>query len=483
MSRTNFFDFQEQLASPRRATAPATPTASAAPEADALTVSALTRQIEGALRAGLPPIVSVKGEVSNYNHHRGSGHIYFTLKDDKACIDCVMFRSEAARLKFVPEDGMELLATGSIRVYAQRGRYQLYVSTLHPLGQGALELAFQQLRAKLEKERLFEDDRKKPLPAYPLRIALVTSRQTAALQDMLKVLRNFPWVRLSLVHVPVQGDGAAAKIAEALTAIGAARRKCPIDLILLARGGGSLEDLWAFNEEVVARAMAKCPIPIITGVGHEVDVSIADLVADYHAHTPTEAAQVAVAQWRTARDVIDTSVVRLRRSLRQVLQDARQRLAAVERHELFRRPFDRVNALRQLLDDRQRSLTLAVSHRLRRNGERLARVEALLEKCHPQHQLQLHGQKLSGLTVRFTRAVRTNQQAFHLRLDALQRHLNAVGPQQVLRRGYSITTLKRGGAIVRSSSQLKPGERIVTRFADGTVESTVDDSKQMSLFE
>ena len=281
------------------------------------------------------------------------------LKDPGACVDCVIFKSDAQRLKFKPADGMELLAGGRVGIYAQRGRYQLYVSSLSPIGQGALELAFQQLRAKLQAEGLFAPERKKPLPAFPINIVLVTSRQTAALQDMLKVLRRFPFLQLSVFHVPVQGEGAGEKIAEALGLLNrqAAKGKRVVDVMLLGRGGGSLEDLWAFNEEVVARAIAKSAIPIVTGVGHEVDVSISDLVADYHAHTPTEAAQVIVAQWRNAPDAIDTIVLRSRRALRQSLTDARQRLSAIERHEVFRRPTDRIDQIRQLLDDRQRTLS------------------------------------------------------------------------------------------------------------------------------
>ncbi len=270
-----------------------------------------------------------------------------------------MFKSDAVRLKFQPGDGMEMLATGRIGVFPKRGNYQLYVARLDPLGQGALELAFQQLKAKLEAQGLFDPENKKPLPRFPQSIVLVTSQETAALQDMLKVLGRFPWLRVMLYHVAVQGDGCAAKIAGALRDLSRnADALGPIDVILLARGGGSLEDLWAFNEEVLARAIAASNIPIVTGVGHEVDTSIADLAADYHAHTPTEAAQVITANWRIAPDTTDALGLRLRRELRMRLNEARQRLAATQRHAVFRRPMDRINTLRQLLDDRQRALFL-----------------------------------------------------------------------------------------------------------------------------
>jgi exodeoxyribonuclease VII large subunit len=499
----NFFDFREKL-SRKREPAPSPKVDAPAKNApDALTVSQLTAQIERALKAGIPATVHVKGEVSNLNLHRGSGHLYFTLKDATACIDCVMFRSDVARLKFMPEDGIELLATGRIAVYPQRGRYQLYATSLHPLGHGALELAFKQLCERLNKEGLFNAERKKPLPQYPMTIALVTSRSTAALQDMLKVLRRFPWVRLYLCHVPVQGDGAAELIAQALRDLnqgargkgqGASVRPAnlplatcpsplPIDLILLARGGGSLEDLWEFNEEIVARAIAASKIPVITGIGHEVDVSIADLVADYHAHTPTEAAQVAMANWRIAGDIIHTSGVRLARGLRGVVQDAKNRLLHVERHEFFRRPTDRINQLRQFLDDRQRSLQLAVAERLRVATARFSRLEALLVECHPRHVVQLKRQRLEDLSKRLSLAASHDLKTRDQRVTSLQRHLDAISPQSVLKRGYTITTRKKDGAIIRSSKDPRVGERILTQFADGTVESMVEDQKQLPLFE
>src|SRR5258706_6500644 len=230
-----------------------------------------------------------------------------------------MFRGEAMNLKFTPADGLELIATGRVGVFAKRGRYQFYVTALQPVGQGALEFARQQIQNKLQAEGLFDPDRKKPLPRYPRRVVLVTSAQTAAVQDMLKVLRRFPFLQVQVYHVPVQGDGSAEQIAAALRHLHAdqpapgSERKAttrilpPIDLILLRRGGGCLEDMWEFNEEILARAIRASRIPIITGIGHEIDVSIADLAADHHAHTPTEAAQVATRYWRTAQITMDAS--------------------------------------------------------------------------------------------------------------------------------------------------------------------------------
>jgi exodeoxyribonuclease VII large subunit len=526
----SFFDFHERLTAKRPPAGRAAPTATAAPAGPVpLTVSQLTHQIDGVLRAGFPGTVQVRGEVSNCKPHAASGHCYFTLKDAKACLNCVMWRSDAAKLRFQPRDGMELLATGTVGVYGQQGRYQLYVNRLEPLGQGALELAFQQLRQKLERAGLFDAARKKRIPPYPRRIALVTSAGAAALQDMLKVLRRCPWIKLFLYPVPVQGDGAAEKIAAALDHLGRCHDAAGgVDAILLARGGGSLEDLWAFNEEVVARAVFASPIPVISGIGHEVDVSIADLVADHHAHTPTEAAQTVIQYWKHARDDLDQYGIRLRRELRSVVSDARHRLQAVERHESFRRPLARINGHRQFLDDQQRQMSLAITERLRlaerRVGElqsrleahrpqnviarlrqrvaedeqrlvrsahaklrtlhdRLQRVAVLLRECHPRHQAKLEEQRLTAFEARLHQAIRLDQRRRVAEVTALSAQLEALSPQRVLARGYSMTMIQKTGVVVRDAAQLKSGDRIETRFASGSAVSTVDDPRQLPLFE
>lgn len=508
---SSIFDFQAEL-NARKAAARrvrGTPQDTGAPipaREQPLTVSQLTAQIEGVLKAGLPGSLHVRGEVSNFKSHAASGHAYFTLKDSDACINCVMFKTDFSRVKFQPGDGMELLVTGRVAVYAQRGSYQLYVSRMEPLGQGALELAFRQLCQKLEGEGLFAGERKKAIPAFPRRIALVASRQTAALQDMLKVLRRFPWLSLVLYHVPVQGEGAAIQIAQAIRDLHAHGEKLGIDLIILGRGGGSLEDLWPFNEEVVARAMVACCIPIITGIGHEIDVSIADLVADHHAHTPTEAAQVAATRWRTASEDIDGLLSRLGNAMRSGVQEAKAALTNIERHEFFRRPTDIVEELRQRLDDLQQGMDLAIGdqisdargklgtaalrlaectprHLLARKLQILAAAEIRLQQRHPRQLLALKNHQVDAMQARLVLGARSTFGQTRTRLDLLERHLNAVGPQQVLARGYTITTFKKGGAILRSKSQVKGGQRLITHVADGEVESVAEDPNQPTLFE
>jgi exodeoxyribonuclease VII large subunit len=525
MSGTNFFDFREKLISKPAKPARVYPAPQATPVvppankssgtrqskldaklAQAMSVSQLTAWVDGVIRSGMPQSVLVKGEASNVSLNRGSGHLYFTLKDAESCVDCVMYKSDAERLKFAAQDGMEFLATGNVKVYAPKGKYQLYVTHLQPLGKGALEVAFQQLRARLEAEGLLAPERKRKLPRYPTRIALVTSREAAALHDMLKVLRRFPWLQLWVYHVPVQGDGCGARIADAIGHLNrVAARLGGVDLILLSRGGGSIEDLWGFNEESVARAIVSSNIPVVTGIGHEVDTTIADLVADYFAHTPTEAATIVTSHWRAVQEQLDSSDLRLRRALRAGIDSARQRLAIVERHETFRRPTDRVNHLRQRLDDRERSLLFAFTNRfasirdrvvrgeqrlgtstsamLRRAHDALGAHAARLAELHPRHAVRLADQRLAALDARLRCEAQASLQRRVLRVDLMQRTLEAVSPKRVLQRGYSITTIKKDGRIVRSAADVRGGERLVTRVADGEIQSTADDPKQPRLFE
>ncbi|HEX5244347.1 MAG TPA: exodeoxyribonuclease VII large subunit [Tepidisphaeraceae bacterium] len=526
----SFFEFHQRTTQARRSAAkPQTAPSDGQVDGKAapLTVTELTAKITRALTTSIPQMLSVRGQVSNFKIHAASGHAYFTLKDVANCVECRMWDRDFQRLKFQPEDGIELVAGGKIGVYGQRGRYQLNVVWLHPIGQGALELAFRQLRLKLESEALFDPERKKPLPPYPRKLALVTSAQAAALHDMLKVLRRCPWIRLTVYAVPVQGDGAAPKIAAALAHLNKFAARLQIDAILLARGGGSLEDLWAFNEEAVARAIAASTIPIITGIGHEVDVSIADLVADHHAHTPTEAAQVAIAQWREAATDIEQFRTRLSRAMAAMVQDARQSLRAIERHETFRRPMDTVHNYRQFLDDRQRALSMAMvsrlhssqsmlrersdhiaarfprflqalrekisgfdvalqtrmTQRLARAGRRVAADAARLA-CHdPRQVLQLRSEDLNAKAHRLERAASLDVQRRYAKLTALERQLESISPRNVLQRGYTLTYRKQGQLLLKSQQQIKPGDRLVTHFADGQVESVAQDTKQLPLFE
>ena len=287
-----------------------------------LSVSDLTGAIKEVLETALPP-VRVAGELSNVVRAR-SGHLYATLKDDAAQIRVVMWKGKASRLRFEPKDGLAVICEGSVEVYAPRGAYQLILASMAPVGVGALELAFRQLQEKLAAEGLFGADRKRPLPAFPRRLALVTSPTGAAVRDALQVLaRRWRGTDVTVVPTAVQGNGAAKQIAAALRTAGALPG---VEVVLLVRGGGSLEDLWAFNEEPVARAVAACPVPVVCGVGHEIDVTIADLVADRRALTPSEAAELAVPDGREIDDFLAHAADRLPAALRRRVQTEAQRL-------------------------------------------------------------------------------------------------------------------------------------------------------------
>ena len=543
MART-FFDARQELLRP--AVAPATD------GGEPLTVSQIAREIGRVVKDGFAGSVTVRGELSNVADYRDrSGHVYFTLKDDAAQVGGVMWKSHATRLKFKPETGTEVVVRGRVDFYARQGKTQINAESMEPVGEGALELARRQLWVRLKGEGLFEADRKRALPAYPRRIAVVSSPKAAGFADILKVFRPFPFLRLFLYPVPVQGGSAAPAIVAALNHLG--RRAGDvggIDVVILARGGGSLEDLWAFNDEALCRAVAALPIPVVTGIGHETDSSVADWAADHHAHTPTEAAQVAVRGWRTAVQTVDLSGTQLRAGVRRAVQAARNRLAGVERHEVFRRPTDPVDRLRQRVDDAQQRLTIRATDRLRRAADRVNRLSAALQDRHPRHRAAVRRQQVDALAGRLARSAEAVRSANSSHVDRLDRalaaaverrlrvagdrldragvrlerqhprtrlpadrerlsgvagelrqslramlaraagrvevvdaRLGALNPLAVLGRGYSITSDARTGRIVRRADEVRPGDRLTTRTAEGEVESVAADPRQPRLFD
>ena len=390
----------------------------------ARTVSELTREIKDQLESHYPD-VWVTGEISNCRPAR-SGHVYLTLKDDQSQISAVIWRSTAARLKFDLADGLEVVARGGVEVYLPRGQYQLVIKQLTPKGVGALELAFRQLQERLSTEGLFDAERKQPIPRFPRRIALVTSPTGAAVRDMLQVItRRWPAVEIVLLPVRVQGAGAAEEIARAIELVPALPR---VDVVIAGRGGGSLEDLWAFNEEIVARAIAECPIPLVSAVGHEIDVSIADLVADVRALTPSEAGELVVPH----RDEFVASLAAVRTRLTGALQQRAQRarglLAGLASRPVLVRPHGRIRELAGRVDELQRRIDHAVRATTRSNRDRLGTAAAALQ---------------------------------------------ALRPLEVLGRGYSVTPTT-DGDVVRNTGQLEIGTRISTTLADGRVTSRVE---------
>ena len=494
-----------------------------------LTVSQVTSLVKQAIETALPSTLHVVGEMSNFKRH-SSGHLYLTLKDRFSELSCVMWRSKAAALKFTPTDGMEVVATGTIEVFERAGRYQLYIRKLEPLGVGALELAFRQLCEKLSREGLFDEEHKQPLPAYPECIALVTSPTGAAVADILRTIeRRYPCVRVLIHAVRVQGAGAAEEIAAAIRRINAHMTSLGgIDLMIVGRGGGSLEDLWAFNEEIVARAIHASRIPIISAVGHEVDVTIADLAADVRAATPTSAAELAVPVLDDVLAEISAHQARLRRALLGLRELAAARITAVLQRSAFREPVGVVHRWEQLVDEltsRMHRRLTDLTHRYRRV---LDRLEPIIQRITPHRVLlsrtvKVHeAEKRLRLTIsrhlvsaerflnrctrRLERAspahrilrhvdhVRRTADAIaaatHYRLDIRrervrrqEERLAAMSYRSVLARGFCITRIKKGRKVVRSVSQLRDLQRLVSRIADGEFELEVVNLNQLELFE
>ena len=350
-----------------------------APGRRVYTVSALTAEVKAVLEDSFPAIW-VEGEISNFKHHT-SGHMYFTLKDAQAQIRGVMFRGHNRLLRFQPTDGLAVLVCGAVTVYERRGEYQITAEFMEPKGVGALHLAFEQLKAKLEAEGLFRDSRKRPLPLLPRKIGIVTSPTGAVIRDMLTIIaRRFPGLEVLIHPVAVQGVGAAGEIAAALGRLGS---RADLDVLIVARGGGSLEDLWAFNEEIVARAVAACPIPVISAVGHETDVTIADFVADLRAPTPSAAAELVVAQRDELRQRVDEFTARGLSALQRVMAVRRSRVEMLGRHLLLLSPVARLARQADRLQGLRRRLEAwwALFRTVR--GERLARAAATLESLSP----------------------------------------------------------------------------------------------------
>jgi exodeoxyribonuclease VII large subunit len=391
-----------------------------------LSVSELTLQIKGMLE-GQFPAVWVSGEISNFSRP-SSGHCYLTLKDDQAQIRAVIWRGAAKGVRFDLHDGLEVICFGSLDVYAPRGSYQLVIERIEPKGLGALERALRLLKDRLAAEGLFEPARKRPLPKFPRRIAFVTSPTGAAIRDFLEVLRRrWRGVDVLVVPVRVQGDGAAAEIAAGIELVN--RLAEQIDVLVVGRGGGSLEDLWAFNEEIVVRAIYASRIPVVSAVGHEIDVTLADLVADVRALTPSEAAERVVPASDEIAAVLQRHAQRLTGALRQRIATARARLDAVAARRVFRHPLERVQLLERQLDE-----------------------------------LQARAQRAIGRRAEIATSL----------LAAKAKQLESLSPLAVLGRGYSLTTRLDDGRLVRSPSQLTVGDRLHTRLTEGAVTSRVE---------
>jgi exodeoxyribonuclease VII large subunit len=442
------------------------------PERRIYSVTELSREIK-ALFEGRFPDLWVTGEVSNFRA-AGSGHLYFTLKDASAQLRAVCFRNQARFLKFKPQDGISVIARGRLSIYEARGEYQLYVEYLEPAGLGALQLAFEQLKAKLAAEGLFDPARKKPLPVLPRTVGIVTSPSGAAIQDILRVLRRrFRNMNALLYPVKVQGEGAAEEIAAAVEYF---NQHALADVLIVGRGGGSLEDLWAFNEEPVARAIAASKIPIISAVGHETDFTIADFVADLRAPTPSAAAELVVHPKQEFVDELDHRARRMTQVMRLKLSEAREILTGLRLHRVFQTLATRIAERAQRVDDAVTEMTRLMTERLSEFRQELTETSSGVSRYDFGRLLVLKGAALAEREVRLSAEFSTYLNERKARLAQVSAILAERSPLTILNRGYSITR-DAAGKILHDAAQVNAGDDISIHLARGELGATIRDKK------
>lgn len=438
-----------------------------------LTVSQLTKYLK--LKFDRDPYlqkVYLTGELSNFRLR--SGHQYFSLKDDNAVIDAVMFRSKFSKVKFRPEEGMKLCVTGHVSLYERSGRYQIYIDTMEPDGLGSLYLAFEQLKKKLSGEGLFSLP-KKPIPTFPKRIAVVTSLNGAVIRDInTTVRRRYPIAQVVLFPTVVQGENAAADITRQ---INRANEMGNFDTLIIGRGGGSIEDLWPFNEEVVARAIAASKIPVISSVGHETDTTIADLVADRRAATPTAAAELA-----TPQRLDDTLLLlkdfqnRLFNTMRAQIEFDKKQLAKLNQSYIFQQPTRLYENYAQKVDQLTQRLRQLQENQLRDANNAVSQLTNKLIAYNPQRLVEQNYQVVNQLQTRLTNAVTSRTQHADQQVEALTKQLHSLDPLKIMERGYTYVT--KDGKVVNQAQQLAPGDQMMLHFADGDVAVTVTNIKE-----
>jgi exodeoxyribonuclease VII large subunit len=447
------------------------------PERKIYTVSELTEQIRDLLEREFPS-VWIQGEVSNLRT-APSGHVYFTLKDEVAQIRCVMFKLQRRFLKFRLEDGLHVIAWGRISVYSLRGEYQLILDTMEPVGLGSLMLAFEQLKKRLTAEGLFDEQNKKPLPPFPKRIGLVTSSRGAAVRDMIRISRRrFPGTHILVSPASVQGDRAPDEIVAAID------RLCnagDVDVIIVGRGGGSIEDLWAFNDEKVVRAVAGCPLPVVSAVGHETDVTLTDFAADLRASTPSAAAEMVVPD----KEDLQEGVIHLAARMKSCMRNFLERRVGIL-NELLRRLYDprrQIQERRMRLDD----LTIRLGSIMRRKLEVEGReIEAVATRLRPEYLtrgIQAGRDQCSTLLAGLLRAMRNSLKECRSQVENISARLDGLSPLSVLARGYSITVRPEIGTVISDAAQVRTGDEVLVRLHRGeltcqvTARKTKDDSE------
>lgn len=439
------------------------------PARDILTPSQLNTLARDLLE-GAFPLIWVEGELGNVTRP-ASGHLYFTLKDARAQVRCAMFKPKSTWLKFAPREGLRVLARGRLTLYEARGDYQLVLDHMEEAGEGALRRAFEQLKARLAAEGLFDAERKRELPAHVRRLGVITSPSGAAVRDVLSVLgRRFPLLEVDILPTQVQGETAAAQIASLLRRAAASGR---YDVLLVTRGGGSLEDLWAFNDETLARAIAASPVPVVSAVGHETDFTLADFAADLRAPTPSVAAELLVPNQAD----LATRLLGLKRRMAELqAQRLRQAMQRADRAVLrlnALRPQARLQMLQRRQQEARRRLDAAMQRRLQTHGARLRHAAAVLRATQPQRRLATLRERLLALAPRPQAALVRTLQRDALRLRGLARSLEAVSPLATVARGYALVT-DAEGRLVRSVQQVQPGDAVQARLADGSLQLRVE---------
>ncbi|HWZ64126.1 MAG TPA: exodeoxyribonuclease VII large subunit [Steroidobacteraceae bacterium] len=446
---------------------------SRAPTRDVYSVSRLNREVRAVLERGLG-VLWVEGELSNLSQP-ASGHWYFTLKDRDAQLRCVMYRNRNALLGFTPQPGAQLLLRGRISLFEPRGECQLIAEHLEEAGVGALQRQFERLKTRLAAEGLFAPERRRPLPRFPRRIGVITSPAGAALHDILKILaRRYPPAAVLIYPAAVQGVAAVPELIAAIDTAGA-RAEC--DVLILARGGGSLEDLWAFNDERLARAICRCPLPVVSGVGHEIDFTIADFVADARAPTPSAAAELVVPDRTAWLQSLARTAQRLDVCMRRELRALAARLAAT-RHRLQRtHPGVLLLQQAQRLDDLTLRLAAVAHAGLQRERLRLAHGSERLMRCSPAQLLREQGVRYQRLETRLERATHERLARARHRFELARRALDAVSPRATLARGYAIVT-RADGALLTDAATVAPGQEIEAHLAHGVLAARVTGRRQ-----
>jgi exodeoxyribonuclease VII large subunit len=443
----------------------------AGPAPAIFTVARLNREVRGLLERGLG-VVWVEGELSNLSQP-ASGHWYFSLKDREAQVRCAMFRMRNAAVAFSPKAGQQVLARGRVSLYEPRGDYQLIVEHLEEAGVGALQREFERLKTRLAAEGLFAPAIKRALPRFPRRIGVVTSPTGAAIRDVLHILaRRFPPAAVRVYPVPVQGAAAAPAVVEAL-ALASQRRDC--EVLILARGGGSLEDLWAFNDERVARAIRACSVPVVSGIGHEIDFTIADFAADARAPTPSGAAELVVPDRRALLEALARTAGRIGTTVRRDLRAAGARFGAASTRLRLAHPGLRLTHQAQRLDDLEQRLTLAMRGALHGAHHRLTATGARLVPHSPQRLTSELRARIDALTVRLERRMSAELSRLEHQVDLAQRTLHTASPLATLARGFAIVT-RADATLLRDAATVCPGELIEVRLASGRVRARVTDA-------